>query len=113
MQSWYADVSNSGQSDSSYYEFDPWFDASDNFIKEKEKLELMNAVQIHEFWSKKQNENTEIYKQLLQEQKEVLEKLSKSGANAEIVEDYADYYFRSYDILEKNKGKVESLRKNE
>ena len=73
----------------------------------------MNAVQIHEFWSKKQNENMESYKQLLQEQKDVLEKLSKSGANAEIVEDYADYYFRSYDILEKNKVKVESLRKNE
>ena len=29
----------------------------------------MNAKQIHEFWSKKQAENADIYKQLLQEQK--------------------------------------------
>jgi hypothetical protein len=36
MQSWYADVSGgSVHNQSSFYEFDPWFDASDNFIKEK------------------------------------------------------------------------------
>ena len=34
MQDWYSDVS--GQAwDSTYLEFDPWFDASDDFIKEK------------------------------------------------------------------------------
>lgn len=47
MQSWYADVSGGGQTQSSFYEFDPWFDANDNFIKEKEQLEVMNAKQIH------------------------------------------------------------------
>lgn len=36
MQSWYADVT--GHNDSTFYEFDPWFDASDAFIKEKERL---------------------------------------------------------------------------
>lgn len=29
----------------------------------------MNTKQIHDFWSKKQTENAEVYKQLLQEQK--------------------------------------------
>lgn len=54
MQGWYADVSGSSNTQSTFYEFDPWFDASDNFIKEKEQLEIMNAKQIHEFFSKKQ-----------------------------------------------------------
>lgn len=99
MQGWYADVSgSSAQTQSTFYEFDPWFDASDHFIKEKEQLEVMNAKQIHEFWTKKQTENAEVYKQLLQEQKEILARLSKEGANAELVEDYADYFFRGYDI---------------
>lgn len=98
MQGWYADVSGSAQTQSTFYEFDPWFDASDHFIKEKEQLEVMNAKKIHEFWTKKQTDNAEVYKQLLQEQKEILAKLSKEGANAELVEDYADYYFRGYDI---------------
>ena len=66
---WYADVSGGGQSHSSFYEFDPWFDADDNFIKEKERLQLMNAKQIHDFWTTKQQKNAETYKQLLQEQK--------------------------------------------
>ena len=33
MQSWYSDVSGGNQTESSFYEFDPWFDASDAFIK--------------------------------------------------------------------------------
>lgn len=63
----------------------------------------MNAKQIYEFWSKKQTDNQEIYKQILQEQKDILAKLSKEGANAELVEDYGDYYFRGYDIPDKSK----------
>ncbi len=47
MQGWYADVSGSSNTQSTFYEFDPWFDATDNFIKEKEQLEIMNAKQIH------------------------------------------------------------------
>ena len=61
MQTWYADASGGGNSQS-FYEFDPWFDATDNFIKEKEQLEIMNAKQIHEFWSSKQTKNAEMYK---------------------------------------------------
>jgi hypothetical protein len=41
MQNWYEDVSKS--SDASYYEFDPWFDATDTFIKEKEEIENKKA----------------------------------------------------------------------
>lgn len=37
----------------------------------------MNAKQIHDFWTKKQTENSDLYKQLLQEQKDILAKLSK------------------------------------
>jgi len=36
MQSWYSDTNKGGSN--SFYEFDPWFDASDTFIKEKEQL---------------------------------------------------------------------------
>ena len=32
--------------------------------------------------------------------------MSKEGANAELVEDYGDFYFRNYDIPEKSKAKV-------
>lgn len=32
MQSWYADV-GSNRTQSTFYEFDPWFDATDQFIK--------------------------------------------------------------------------------
>lgn len=35
MQSWYADVGGNAQTQSTFYEFDPWFDATDHFIKEK------------------------------------------------------------------------------
>ena len=35
MQSWYTDVSGGGHNESTFYEFDPWFYASDNYIKEK------------------------------------------------------------------------------
>jgi hypothetical protein len=40
-----------------FYEYDPWFDASDNFIKEKEILEGMNSKEIREFWYNKGIEN--------------------------------------------------------
>lgn len=42
MQDWYADVSGKA-SQSTYVEFDPWFEATDSFIKEKEKLETMSS----------------------------------------------------------------------
>lgn len=35
------------------------------------------------------------------------------GADAELVEDYGDYYFRGYDIPDKSKAKCEKLRKSE
>jgi len=35
MQNWYEDVSRSSDTQASYYEFDPWFDATDTFIKER------------------------------------------------------------------------------
>lgn len=34
MQNWYSDVSGN-KSENTFYEFDPWFDATDHFIKEK------------------------------------------------------------------------------
>ena len=40
-------------------------------------------------------------------------RLAKEGADGELVEDYADFYFRNYEIPAKSKAKVEKLRKNE
>ncbi len=37
MQEWYEGVSKGNENQSSY-EFDPWFDASDAFIREKSQL---------------------------------------------------------------------------
>lgn len=73
-------------------------------------LERMGAKQIHDFWVNKQMQNSETYKNLLLEQKELLSKLNKAGANAETIENYADYYFRGYDIPEQSKKKCETLR---
>jgi hypothetical protein len=33
MQTWYADVDKGSDNQSTFYEFDPWFDATDAFIK--------------------------------------------------------------------------------
>lgn len=38
MQAWYADVNRGNENQATYYEFDPWFDATDTFIKEKEQI---------------------------------------------------------------------------
>ena len=48
----------------------------------------------------------------MQEQKDILAKTAKLGADASLVEDYGDYYFRGYEIPDKSKAKVEKLRKN-
>ena len=40
-------------------------------------------------------------------------KLGKAGIKEELVEDYADYYFRSYDVPDGSKKKVEKIRENE
>ena len=57
---------------------------------------MMNAKQIHDFWSEKQVQNSDKYKEILQEQKDILAKMAKMGADATLVEDYGDYYFRGY-----------------
>ena len=41
MQTWYADVNRGNENQATFYEFDPWFDATDNFIKEKEKIQTL------------------------------------------------------------------------
>lgn len=53
MQDWYED---SG-AESSYYEFDPWFDATDSFTKEKEKIEIMKNKELFDYWTRKQQKN--------------------------------------------------------
>lgn len=57
MQDWYADVSGLA-SENTYLEFDPWFDASDGFIKEKERLETLKSKELFEFWEGKQRVNS-------------------------------------------------------
>ena len=41
----------------------------------------MGAKQLHDFWVSKQTKNAETYKELLQEQKEILSKLGQMGAS--------------------------------
>ena len=42
MESWY-EGAGTQQGDNSYYEFDPWFEADDDFVQEKAKLENMKT----------------------------------------------------------------------
>ncbi len=39
MEEWFSENKNP---EKSYEEFDPWFDATDSFIREKEKLAIMS-----------------------------------------------------------------------
>jgi hypothetical protein len=43
MQTWYADVNRGNENQATYHEFDPWFDATDNFIKEKGEIETLKT----------------------------------------------------------------------
>ena len=56
MQEWYADVSGQA-SESTYLEFDPWFDASDDFIKEKEKSYVDAATHYQAAFKMSNNKN--------------------------------------------------------
>ena len=42
MQDWYEGAGKDDKG-SSYYEYDPWFDATDTFIKEKEQFEVLKT----------------------------------------------------------------------
>ena len=42
--------------------FDPWFEASDEYLKEKLRIEHMGAKDIVEMWDKKQATNAIAYK---------------------------------------------------
>ncbi len=68
----------------------------------------MNQKQLYEFWSQKKNANNFNYKELLREQKGILDELNSRGVNPDLVEDYADYYFRGYDP--RNKPTLEKLK---
>lgn len=94
MESWYEGREQTG--DQSYYEFDPWFEADDKFIQDKAKLENMKARDILEMWNMKQKDNAETYKQILHEEKMILSELKSLGYSENLVEDYADFYFRSF-----------------
>ena len=41
-----------------------------------------------------------------------MDALKAKGYHEDIVESYADYYFRSFPILESHKKKLEGMRKN-
>ena len=105
MESWYEGGEKTG-ADQSYYEFDPWFEADDKFIQEKAKLENMKARQILELWNLKQKENSQTYKQILHEEKLILAQLKSLGYSENLVEDYADFYFRSFPCAEGIKSQL-------
>ena len=90
----------------SYYEFDPWFQADDGFIQEKAKLQNMKTREILEMWVKKQQQNAEDYKRILQEEKMILAELKSLGYSQNLVQDYADFYFRSFPCAENIKKQL-------
>ena len=51
MEEWFSENKNP---EKIYEEFDPWFDASDEVIREKEKLAIMSLKELREFYSRKQ-----------------------------------------------------------
>lgn len=78
MESWY-EGADKMEGDLSYYEFDPWFQADDSFIQEKAQVENMKSKEILEMWVKKQQQNSEDYKRVLQEEKVILAELKTAG----------------------------------
>jgi hypothetical protein len=89
MQDWYSDVSGKA-SESSYIEFDPWFDATDEFIKEKEKMETLKTKELFEFWEGKQKINNEKYKECLKVQSDILKEFKPVGIDDLVLESYGD-----------------------
>ena len=63
MQAWYEEAD---KGNISYYEFDPWFEATDAFIREKEELEALTTREMVEYWDEKQLENRGFYQDILQ-----------------------------------------------
>jgi len=60
----------------------------------------MKSKEILEMWVKKQQQNAEDYKRILKEEKDILAQLKSAGFSENIVEDYADFYFRSFPCAE-------------
>ena len=73
----------------------------------------MGAKEIVEMWDKKQAENADKYKAVIAEINTILKEMGTSGYNEELIENYADYYFRNFAPLESAKGKIEDMRKKE
>ena len=96
MQNWYEGSQKVGNTQDS---FDPWFDAPDDYLKEKLRIEHMNARQIVEMWDKKQADNADSYKKVIAEINSILQEMGKMGYSEEIIENYADYYFRNFPPL--------------
>ena len=52
MVEWYSDVDSKRQTnDSTYYEFDPWFDVTDQFMKEREAADKMTPKEQLQHWT--------------------------------------------------------------
>ena len=64
-------------------------------------------------WEKKQAENSENYKKVQQEINAALKEMHSLGYSENIVEDYADFYFRNFPVDDKIKSNLENMRKNE
>ena len=73
----------------------------------------MGAKEIVEMWDKKQADNADKYKAVIAEINTILKEMGTSGYNQELIENYADYYFRNFAPLESAKTKIEDMRKKE
>lgn len=110
MQTWYEGSGKVGNTQDS---FDPWFEASDEYLKEKLRIEHMGAKDIVEMWDKKQADNAVAYKAVIAEINSTLKEMAGMGYKEEVIENYADYYFRNFEAVESAKTKIEEMRAKE
>lgn len=54
----------------------------------------MDTKQLYDFWGRKYTTNLEVYKQLLIDQKTLLNNLNRAGYSTDVVEEYISLFFK-------------------
>lgn len=84
MYEWYSDVdSKHEQSTQSFFEFDPWFEITDQFMKERESVDKMNPKEQLEHFKNKLKTISVRYEGLIKEQKDLLRFFKDAGIKSE------------------------------
>lgn len=84
MYEWYSDVDSKHEhNNQSFFEFDPWFEITDQFMKEREAVDKMNPKEQLEHWKEKLKMISARYEGLIKEQKELLKFFKEAGIKSE------------------------------